>query len=467
MRNLNEVLAAKGAEYAPFDPARAPRIFRALESYFGKNLGARCHIIHILGTNGKGSSGRFITMGLEQNKRRVLHFSSPHLLRFNERYYRDGRELDDSELEAAHRALWACEAVREASYFEYASFLALYLARECEFFICEAGLGGEYDSTSVFAPCLSLYTRIGLDHQDMLGESLESIARTKLRAMSKRAIIARQGSALVENIARDIAAQKGARLWLYEDSLTPPQGFLIGDSIQSTQGAQSVDSHILESQGAREAQSLESRANSAPQAKTEQKSNQAAHHTESRAHTQNTDAPANDSAAYLATLPPFLRDNIENARRVLECFGLAFDFSSLGWLNLRGRCERLASNLIIDVGHNLCGAHALRDFITESRPHTRMNLIYNSYADKDIEAILSELLPIIKEVLIISVENSRICPRQRLVAICERLNIAYKDFDIRAMSEAEEYVVFGSFSVVERFLHLYQTHKHPKEVHER
>ena len=70
-------LESKGAEYAAFDPSRMPKIFAALDCRLPK------HIIQILGTNGKGSTGRFIALGLLAQGYKVLHFTSPHLHRFN------------------------------------------------------------------------------------------------------------------------------------------------------------------------------------------------------------------------------------------------------------------------------------------------------------------------------------------------------------------------------------------------
>lgn len=403
--SLKEVLASKGAEYAVFDPMRAKHIFKKLESDLGKNFGVNCPIIHIIGTNGKGSSGRFIAMGLEQHGKCVLHFSSPHLLNFRERYYYKGADMSDEDLESAHRALWKYEVVREASYFEYASFLALYIARECEYFVCEAGLGGEYDSTSVFDSTLSLFTLIGLDHQDMLGRDIESIARTKLRAMGQYSIIAHQHWVNIKPIAQEIALQKGAMLWFDDESCA---------------------------------------VFSQAQALYEQPSYQI------------------DKKTYIQkyALPSFLQDNLANACKVLAYFGMQFNFSSLSRLKLRARCEYLTPHIILDVGHNLDGARALCAHIAPKR----VKLVYNSYADKDIEAILHELLPIIKEVLIISVENFRICSRDRIAGVCTKQGITYRDFDINEMvfcasQEAydEDYLVFGSFSVIESFLCLYQT----------
>lgn len=393
MPTLNEVLADKGAEYAPFDTLRAKRIYDSIAPIFDfeKCFGIQCKVIHIIGTNGKGSTGRFITMGLSQQGKRVLHFSSPHLFSFNERFFiseKDFRgEIPSCELEKIHQKLWAIESVREASYFEYATFLALVLGMEYDYLVLEAGVGGEFDSTSVILANVSVFTLIGLDHQEMLGENIEQIATTKLKAMSGYIILARQNYNQVENLALEIASQKGVKCALWE-------GF---DKILGEQ----------------------------------------------------------EKAFYeyvkRYNLPVFLQENLSTAMRVLSFFGMKFDFSTLGRLSLRGRCELVADNIVLDVGHNIDGAKALRAFLGEKK----LNLVYNSYIEKDIEAILRELLPNIKKVLILSVQNLRICPRQRLVKILESLQIPFMDFDIAMMSQKQDYLVFGSFSVAQEFLRQY------------
>lgn len=393
MLSLNEVLLSKGAEYAPFDTSRAKRIYDSIVPIFGfdKCFGTRCKVIHIIGTNGKGSTGRFIAMGLEQQKKSVLHFTSPHLFEFNERFFVSNGEfqgdIPHDRLEQIHQKLWAIESVREASYFEYATFLALVLGMEYEYLVLEAGVGGEFDSTSVIKANVSIFTLIGLDHQEMLGEHIEQIATTKLRAMSEYAILARQNHKEVEQIAREIALQKGAKCVLWE-------------GLEEILGGQKEAFYQY---------------------------------------------------AKRYKLPLFLQENLSTAMRVMAFFGMEFDFLRLGRLSLRGRCEILAKNIVLDVGHNIDGARALRAFLGKKK----LNLVYNSYIEKDIEAILRELLPNIKKVLILSVENSRICPKERLIKTLEALQVAFMDFDMAMMSESEEYLVFGSFSVAQEFLRQY------------
>ena len=162
-------------------------------------------IIHIVGTNGKGSTGRFLAGSLKEAGFTVGHYTSPHILRFNERIWLNGAEASDEVLEAAHEWLQVRlpQEVSEAlSYFEYTTFLAMVVFKECEYVVLEAGLGGEYDATAVFENELTLVTTIGYDHQAFLGDSIEAIATTKLNAIQKRGIVGYQEYEEVKEVAK-------------------------------------------------------------------------------------------------------------------------------------------------------------------------------------------------------------------------------------------------------------------------
>ncbi len=216
MQNLDSYLDSKGAEYAPFDPKRAHNIFKKLKP----NLCLPKTIIHIIGTNGKGSTGRFITLGLEQHNLRVFHFTSPHLFKVNERFYKNGKNLKSCELDSAHLFLQKFDFIKQASYFEYLTFLALVLARDCDVLVLEAGLGGEFDSTSVIESDICVFTPISYDHQEILGSKIEQIATTKLNAMTKLNFIAPQPFKTTIKIAKKIAKQKQAKLVFINDEIT-------------------------------------------------------------------------------------------------------------------------------------------------------------------------------------------------------------------------------------------------------
>lgn len=214
--NLAEFLENKGAEYTPFDPTRAPKIFQAFKNDFLPYFKPK--VIHILGTNGKGSTGRMIARGLKN----VLHFTSPHLFSINERFYLDGENISSYQLQEAHTKLYKKEYMHQASYFEYLTFLCLFLAKDCEYLVLEAGLGGEFDSTNVIQDKISVFTQIGLDHCEILGESLEQIATTKLNAMGKIAFLGIQKYQEVKSIAIKIAQSKNTHLMVLDKPITSP-----------------------------------------------------------------------------------------------------------------------------------------------------------------------------------------------------------------------------------------------------
>ncbi|KAA6228552.1 Mur ligase family protein [Campylobacter sp. LR286c] len=171
-------------------------------------------IIHIIGTNGKGSTGRYLAQLLECLDYKIGHFTSPHIFSFNERFYTDKKEVSTTLLERGHLELKEVlkDDLNKLSYFEYATFLCPFVFKDCDFIILEAGLGGEYDATSIFEKRLSIFTKIGFDHTQILGNTLLEIARTKLKVMSKLALISNEQSEEVLNLAKKIAFLKNTTL---------------------------------------------------------------------------------------------------------------------------------------------------------------------------------------------------------------------------------------------------------------
>ena len=152
-------------------------------------------VIHIVGTNGKGSTGRFLAHYLHKKDYKVLHYSSPHIMKFNERIWINGSDVSDENLELAHQFLqdlFEIELLEKLTYFEYTTLLAFYLSKDFDYLVLEAGLGGEFDATNVVENNLSLITTIGLDHQSFLGNTVEEIAATKMRSCDNKMLIGYQ-----------------------------------------------------------------------------------------------------------------------------------------------------------------------------------------------------------------------------------------------------------------------------------
>lgn len=366
-------MLTKGQEYRMFNPNRAKEIYNKLFPYLKKIP----KIIQIIGTNGKGSTGRFLSLALMQNKYSILHFTSPHIFSFNERFYKNGKIIGDLEILQAHRFLQNLDFMNDASYFEYATFLALVLANDVDFLILEAGVGGEFDSTSAVKRDLCLFSLIDFDHEEMLGDCIEKIATTKLNAMVNPSIIGIQKHYIIKSIAKEIAHKKNINDLFFVDS---------------------IDSDIL------------------------------------------TYLQKNNLASFLA-------ENLALSLKALDILGIDCDLDSLPNFDLKGRFQKIRDNIIIDVGHNISAAKAIK----YNLKNKKVILVYNSYFQKNIEEILLILKENILRVEIIDIEdNDRIINKNDLIAILKKNNIKYSNF--KEINNNEDYLVFGSFSVIEKFI---------------
>ncbi|QEF21918.1 bifunctional folylpolyglutamate synthase/dihydrofolate synthase [Helicobacter pylori] len=213
---LKAFLETKPKEYHQFDPSRFIQIYKDFKNAFFE---LQAKVIHVVGTNGKGSTGRFLTLLLADQNFKVLHFTSPHVFEFRERFFLNGSVVEESVLENAHQQLQSHAFSSACSYFEYATLLAVMLAKDCDYLVLEAGLGGEFDSTNALEKTLSVFTPIDYDHKEFLGDSLESIATTKLKAMGSLSIIAPQQE-LVLNVAQKIAKDKHAQLIVVQNEIS-------------------------------------------------------------------------------------------------------------------------------------------------------------------------------------------------------------------------------------------------------
>ncbi|MGL2538774.1 Mur ligase family protein [Helicobacter pylori] len=213
---LKAFLETKPKEYHKFDPSRFIQIYKDFKNAFFE---VQAKVIHVVGTNGKGSTGRFLTLLLADQNFKVLHFTSPHVFEFRERFFLNGSVVEESVLENAHQQLQPHAFSSACSYFEYATLLAVMLAKDCDYLVLEAGLGGEFDSTNALEKTLSVFTPIDYDHKEFLGDSLESIATTKLKAMGPLSIIAPQQE-LVLNVAQKIAKDKHAQLIVVQNEIS-------------------------------------------------------------------------------------------------------------------------------------------------------------------------------------------------------------------------------------------------------
>jgi dihydrofolate synthase/folylpolyglutamate synthase len=203
---LETFLSNKPLFYKKFDPLRIRHAYNQI-----KDKLRLPRIVHMIGTNGKGTTGRFLAQMLQQAGVNVGHYTSPHINTFNERIWIDGDLASDDALDRAYDELTAIldQSYQESlSYFEFTTLVAMIAFKACDFVVLEAGLGGEYDATSVFPNELTLLTPIGLDHADFLGDTIEDVATTKIKGVQKHAITALQQKEVML-ILEKLSAEKG------------------------------------------------------------------------------------------------------------------------------------------------------------------------------------------------------------------------------------------------------------------
>jgi dihydrofolate synthase/folylpolyglutamate synthase len=383
---LKSFLERKPLYYKEIDHERIHTAYNILKSHI-----KRPETVHIVGTNGKGSTGRMIAHlayqqgmrneKLEMKNYSVGHYSSPHILKFNERIWIDGSDASDEVLEEAHQKLFAIlgkEMSDVLSYFEYTTLLAFVVFEHCDLMVLEAGLGGEFDATNVCDKELSVITPIGIDHQSFLGDTIEEIAATKIRSIQKKALLAPQMYNEVVQIAKEIAHTVGAEIFFNEKSEMRNEKFL---SIAKANG-----------------------------------------------------------------WPAYLIENASVAMQALDILHISYDSNDLNTLKLFGRFYALRENIRIDVGHNPLAAKAMVQAL-----HEKVVLIYNSLDDKEYEEVLQLLKPKVKRVEIIEIDSQRATTLDDIEKALISVGLPYSTFN-GALDADESYLVFGSFYTVEAFL---------------
>jgi dihydrofolate synthase/folylpolyglutamate synthase len=373
--SLKEYLSSKPLYYERIDYDRMPRVFKSVKDSFKFPK-----TIHIVGTNGKGSIGRYLAKMMELEGLKVGHYTSPHILEFNERFYKNGALIEMLELEKLHLKLLDIlgEREKELSYFEYATFLAFLAYEDCDYMLLEAGVGGEFDATNAVSKTLYIVASISIDHQDLLGGGIEDIASTKLASVNNAAVIAPQEYDEVMSVI-----ERREKICGF-DFLYANKNDIIDD----------IENYALK-----------------------------------------------------FSLPKFLKYNLLTAYKAALLLGLSPDLKRLDALDLRGRCEKIAANITLDVGHNVDAAKALSAHFSGKK----VVLVYNSYRDKDYISVLKVLRPIIKRVELIDMQNSyRENARREIEKYLDFLGVERREY--KNTNNNEEYLVFGSFGVAESFL---------------
>ncbi len=227
MSELDELLEALGALHPRKIDLSLERIERLLER-LGRPQDRLPPVIHVAGTNGKGSVIAYLRAMLEAAGGSAHVYTSPHLVRFNERIRLGrtggGRLVDDAALIAAIRHVLEVNRGEAITFFEVTTAVALHLfaERPADYCLLEVGLGGRFDATNVVAaPLAAAIASVSYDHADFLGEDLAGIAAEKAGILKRGrpAVIAPQNEHALAMIALEAAAA-GASLFRHGSEYT-------------------------------------------------------------------------------------------------------------------------------------------------------------------------------------------------------------------------------------------------------
>lgn len=342
----------------------------------------RC--IHIAGTNGKGSTAAMLASVCEAAGYKVGLYTSPYIVRYNERIQIDREEIPDAALARLTKqlAVYAEQMEIPPSEFEFGTVLAFLYFREqnCELVILETGLGGEFDSTNVIKkPLLSVITALGFDHTAQLGNTMEAIAAAKAGIIKRGVPVVfygenKEGEAVIRKRCAELSAE-----------------LLMPDfSRLTSENTGSVRKHFVQvfSYKTRKAVKL-----SLP-GLYQQK----------------------NAAVVLEAVDALVKGGISiSEEQVRE--GLA----SVLW---QARLEVLSEQplLLVDGSHNPQGMQATVESLTQFFPERKLQFIFGAMADKELETMVSTFLPLAKKVYVTAPSMPRAIKAAELLQLCRRCN---------------------------------------------
>lgn len=342
-------------------------------------------MIHIAGTNGKGSVSAFLCEILKQAGLKTGMFTSPHLVDFEERIRINGEMIPKETVERIGGALLEQKFTTRhkmeihPTMFDYCLVMALLYFKEqnCDVMVIETGLGGRLDSTNAIGvPEVSVITKIGYDHMEILGDSLEKIAAEKAGIIKKGTRLVSE-SQKPEVLALLLAAAERAGAVSCEvvDSSAIKDTYFDGEKQMFSFGKyQKLSMQML---GVHQYENVAAAILAAEAYFTEEEQ-----------------------------IEKYIRRGIKDAR----------------W---RGRMEILQKEpfLMVDGAHNSNGVEALRESLEQLFPGEKFHFVMGVMADKDYEKMVESLLPLAIDFKTVTVGSSRALQAEELAACIRKTGI--------------------------------------------
>jgi dihydrofolate synthase/folylpolyglutamate synthase len=335
---------------------------RALAALGGPQHGLRS--VLVVGTNGKGSTAAMVEAVLRGHGLRTGLYTSPHLVRIEERVRLDGRAVDAATLAAQLERL---DAFPDLTFFEAltAAAFMIFAAAGVEVAVLEAGMGGSWDATRLAASAIAGLTNVGTDHRAWLGADRPAIARDKGQALAAatRAVLGR-------GVQADLVAELGAPSAVHAASLVRCTS-LGGGMVRCGWGA--VDTELrLPLAGSHQLDNLQ------------------------------------------LALALCLQAVAEGWLEALQAEVVAAAIAGLHWPGRLSRHRVAGREVLVDCAHNLEGVEALAAHLA-GLDH-RCDLLFSCLDDKPLEAMAAVLRPLVDRVAVCELADERAMPLARLQA---------------------------------------------------
>ncbi len=397
------------------------RILQLLHAIGNPQLDLPC--IHVAGTNGKGSTASLCASMLQSKGLRVGLYTSPHIIRFNERIRVNGVQISDEELVASYLRIEEAAEQCEATFFEITTAIAFDYFKKAKTDICvlECGMGGRFDATNVVLPLVSIITSIDLDHQEYLGTTLEEICLEKCGIIKHHVpiVCAEPRLHLRDIIATEAASHEAT--YLYAPDLESVDVLGVDEFL----GSKLRIHH----------DGIEDSEVTSPLSGVHQLRNLQAALTAMR------------------VLPSQFQPSLNDIKTGVESVKVNS--------GIRGRTEVLSQDplVIVDVAHNTACVQMLVQTLAQS-PHSnrRFDCIMGLMADKDLDAILVLLKPWIRQLHAVQPTITRarnkddIARRAAELGIEAVVNDSIEHCVYDVINSRRELLICGSFYVVEEAL---------------
>ncbi|MBC2714313.1 MAG: bifunctional folylpolyglutamate synthase/dihydrofolate synthase [Desulfobacteraceae bacterium] len=338
--------------------------------------------IHIAGTNGKGSIASGLASILAASGYKVGLYTSPHLIKFNERITINGIEVSDEEIVASYQAVKSIPKTdREPTFFEYTTAMALHLfARtNVDWAIIETGMGGRLDATNVLSPALCVISNISMEHRFYLGNTIAEITGEKGGIIKHNTPVVTgvtQKSAI--DVLQQIASDKSAPLYRLGEHFKVRRCKNGGFSYSG------IDH----------------------QWKNMKTGLPGSHQVD-------------NAALILAACEVLLQKGL--------CLELSRIKKSLETYSWPGRLEIIPASpevipeIIIDGAHNLMAARKLARFLKQEYTHKKITLVIGILDDKPYESIMQSLLPNFTRVILTEPDIDRSLSPEKLMPLTQSI----------------------------------------------